>query len=77
MFPAFERRQFDAGNTIRCPLLVLWGANGVIDKCFQPLDDWARVAADVRGHSVASGHYIPEEIPIQLADELEAVFESA
>jgi len=42
---------------------VLWGANGIIEKCFKPLDDWRRVAVNVQGSSVPCGHYIPEEAP--------------
>ena len=69
-----DRADRNAGNRIRCPTLVLWGANGVIEKCFQPLDDWGRVAADVRGHTLPSGHYIPEEIPEILVSELTGFF---
>jgi haloacetate dehalogenase len=72
-----DRADREARRKIRCPLLVLWGAHGVIEKCFKPLDDWARVAANVRGHAVPSGHYIPEEIPELLAGELETHFGSA
>jgi len=32
------------------------------------------VAADVRGHDVPSGHYIPEEAPDVLVAELEEFF---
>jgi len=59
---------------VRAPLLALWGANGVIERCFQPMDEWRRVADDVRGHSVPSGHYLPEEVPDLVYDELEAFF---
>ena len=58
-----DRADRDAGHKVMQPLQVLWGENGVIEKCFKPLDDWARVAVDVRGGSVPCGHYIPEEAP--------------
>ena len=45
------------------PLRVYWGANGVVAKCFDPLAEWRRVALDVDGGSLPSGHYIPEEAP--------------
>ncbi|MEQ1595918.1 MAG: alpha/beta hydrolase [Casimicrobium sp.] len=58
-----DRADREAGHKVMQPLQVLWGENGVIEKCFKPLDDWARVAVDVRGGSVPCGHYIPEEAP--------------
>jgi haloacetate dehalogenase len=58
-----DRADRDAGRKVLQPLQVLWGQNGIIEKCFKPLDDWARVAVDVRGGSVPCGHYIPEEAP--------------
>jgi len=53
-------------------MLALWGAQGVIEKQFKPLDDWRKVAVDVRGHALDCGHYIPEEAPDALYDELTA-----
>lgn len=63
-----DRADRAAGRKVTQPLQVLWGANGVIDKCFKPLDDWSRVALNVRGRSVPCGHYIPEEAPDALLD---------
>jgi haloacetate dehalogenase len=70
-----DRADRAAGRKVTCPLLALWGEHGVIEKQFQPLDDWRRVASDVRGRSVPSGHYIPEEVPDLLVDELIAFYE--
>jgi haloacetate dehalogenase len=64
-----ERADLTAGNKINCPMLVLWGANGVIGKCFDPLAEWDALASDVRGKALPSGHYIPEEIPQLLMAE--------
>lgn len=61
-----DRADIDAGRMVECEMLALWGANGVIGKCFQPLDEWRKVARRVRGHALPSGHYIAEEIPEQL-----------
>ena len=60
---AIDRADRDAGRKVMQPLQVLWGENGVIEKCFKPLEDWSRVAVNVRGGSVPCGHYIPEEAP--------------
>lgn len=67
-----DRADRDAGRGIQCPLLVLWGARGIIERCFRPIEEWKRVAADVRGRALAAGHYLPEEIPDMLVVELEA-----
>jgi haloacetate dehalogenase len=58
-----DRADRDAGRKVMQPLQVLWGENGIIEKCFKPLEDWSRVAVNVRGGSVPCGHYIPEEAP--------------
>ena len=63
-----DRADRAAGRRLAIPVLVLWGRNGVIEKCFQPLDEWRQVALDVRGQSLPCGHYIPEEAPEQLVD---------
>ena len=36
----------DAGKKLTCPLRVLWGLQGTIEKCFDPLADWGRVAGN-------------------------------
>ena len=58
-----DRADRDAGHKVMQPLQVLWGENGIIEKCFKPLEDWSRVAVNVRGGSAPCGHYIPEEAP--------------
>ena len=71
-----DRADREAGRKVTQPLQILWGANGVIEKCFKPLDDWQRVAVNVRGSSVPCGHYIPEEAPdALLAAALPFLFE--
>jgi haloacetate dehalogenase len=66
-----DRADRDAGRKVRAPLLALWGARGVVERCFDPLGEWRRVADDVRGRALPSGHYIPEEAPELLLQELE------
>jgi haloacetate dehalogenase len=59
---------------IACPLLVLWGERGVVHRFFKPLEDWRAVADDVRGRSLACGHYLAEELPDETLRELTAFF---
>jgi len=65
-----DRADKAQGNKIRCPMLALWGAYGVVAKCFSPLEEWQAVANDVRGKALDCGHYIPEEAPEQLLAEV-------
>lgn len=54
----------DKGRKIQCPIKVLWGKYGLIEKCFDAVKEWQKVsAADVQGDVVDCGHYIPEEKP--------------
>ena len=72
-----DRADIECGNKIACPLRVLWGRAGVIEQCFEPLDEWRRVARDVSGCALPSGHYIPEEVPDELLAEILAFFEAS
>jgi haloacetate dehalogenase len=51
------------------PLQVLWGAKGIVQRCFDPLAEWQKVASDVRGDALPCGHYIPEEAPEALLSQ--------
>lgn len=63
---AHERDDIAAGRLIDPPTLVLWGQDGVIQRCFQPLEEWQRLARQVEGHPLPCGHYIAEEAPAAL-----------
>ncbi len=58
-----DKADIDAGNKLKCPLLALWGEKGTVGRCFSPLHEWQKVALNVEGNALASGHYIAEEIP--------------
>jgi haloacetate dehalogenase len=59
----------EAGRRIGCPVLVHWGGEEAA-MSDGPLEVWRRWAEDVRGGSVRSGHFIPEEAPDELAASL-------
>ncbi|MGN6580474.1 MAG: alpha/beta fold hydrolase [Bordetella sp.] len=65
-----DRADLAAGRKITCPFLALWGADGVIGKCFDPLTEWRKWSADVEGHALPCGHYIPEEAPELLLERV-------
>lgn len=63
-----DRADQEQGKWVACPLLVLWGRDGTVGHCFEPLEEWRQVAADVRGRALPCGHYIPEEAPQALLE---------
>ncbi|HXZ10441.1 MAG TPA: alpha/beta hydrolase [Paraburkholderia sp.] len=65
-----DRVDHAAGKRIGCPFLALWGADGVIGKCFDPLAEWRRWSADVSGGALPCGHYIAEEAPALLLERV-------
>jgi haloacetate dehalogenase len=71
-----DRADLERGNKIGCPLRVLWGEQGVIEQCFEPLDEWRKVARDVSGRALPCGHYIPEEAPDELIAEMMRFFDA-
>lgn len=58
-----DRADREAGRMLQVPLLVLWGARGVVHQCFKPLDEWHLVASNVQGQALPCGHYVAEEAP--------------
>jgi len=58
-----DRADREAGRLLQTPLLALWGEEGVVHRCFKPLDEWRRVTRDVQGEALPCGHYIAEEAP--------------
>lgn len=61
--PAIDAVDRDAGRTIDCPMLALWGGerkNGFVNK---PLESWRPWCPSVRGEPIESGHFLVEEAP--------------
>lgn len=65
-----DRADLAANHHLSLPLLVLWGAEGTVGRCFDPLREWQQVATDVRGKSLPAGHYLAEEVPALLLTEV-------
>jgi len=65
-----DRADIAAGRSLNMPLLALWGAEGTVGRCFDPLREWQKVATDVRGKALPGGHYLAEEVPQQLLGEV-------
>ncbi len=66
----------DMDSKIQCPLLVLWGNEGFVHRKYDVLDTWKERAVNVSGKALDSGHFIPEENPGQVLEELLIFFNS-
>lgn len=70
-----DRASRASGERIACDTLVLWGARGVVQRMFKPLELWqAQCSARVSGEALPSGHFVPEEAPAETARALAAFF---
>jgi haloacetate dehalogenase len=65
-----DQASLAAGEKIACPFLALWGADGVVGKCFDPIAEWRKWSDVVDGGPLPCGHYIPEEAPEALLDRI-------
>ena len=52
------------------PLLVLWGSEGFVSRTYDVLEVWRERAKSVQGCALKSGHFLPEEAPNEVAQEL-------
>ena len=63
-----DRQDREAGTRITCPMLALWGdARGERPEI---LATWQRWATDVRGRGIPCGHFLPEEAPSTVTEEM-------
>ena len=70
----FDEADRTAGRKINAPLLALWGARGRRNSSVAEI--WKTWASDVRGYGIDCGHFIPEEAPDALIEQLLAFFGS-
>lgn len=64
----------DMESKVQAPLLVLWGARGLMERHYDVLATWRERAADVRGRALDCGHFLPEEAPDETFAELHRFF---
>jgi haloacetate dehalogenase len=67
----------DQGRKVDCPVLALWGENGIIGKVFDPLALWHERASDVSGCALPGGHYLAEECPDLVAGAFADFFQES
>jgi len=59
-----DTKDFEAGNKIRCPVLVLWGAKSHVEQHFKPREVWPGYAVSISGfEALPAGHYPQEQAP--------------
>lgn len=71
---AHDEEDRRAGRRIRCPVLVLWSADGAVGTWYQdrggPVGIWRTWCDDVQGDEMRGGHFFPEEDPAGTADRM-------
>jgi haloacetate dehalogenase len=70
-----DRADRAACRRIAAPTRVLWGAHGVVERCFDVMALWRAAATDVSGRALDCGHYIAEEAPDALLAEMFEFFD--
>jgi haloacetate dehalogenase len=75
---AHDQADQAAGRRIRCPLLVLWSAQGALGTWYAdaggPIALWRAWAEDVQGQPLDAGHFLPEEAPELTVEALHRFF---
>lgn len=68
----FKDDERDLDKKIKCPTLVLWGKRGKMHQKFNVLNTWKKKAENVKGRALNCGHFVAEESPEELINELKA-----
>ena len=71
-----QHDEADRGRKLTCPVLVLWAGNMAkrpgwqVGARLNMLDTWRERAPDVRGGPIDCGHFLPEEAPDEVTNQL-------
>ena len=66
-----EHDAADLDKKIACPVLALWAEQGAMQPLYNVLDTWKERASNVTGRPIPGGHFLPEESPQAVLEELE------
>ena len=69
-----EHDKADLARKIECPLLVLWGARGLLPRWFDVAATWRARARNVTARALDTGHFLAEEKPEETANALMEFF---
>jgi haloacetate dehalogenase len=62
----------DLNRKIECPLLVLWSEKGPFHRMYNVLQTWQDRAKEAKGRPLPTGHFLPEQLPQELTQELKS-----
>ena len=65
-----QHDEADINKKVECPLLILWGAKGLVNRTYDVLRVWNERAEQIEGSALDCGHFLPEEAPAAVCDEL-------
>ena len=71
-----EHDESDMDRKVACPMLVLWGDRGLMERNYDVLGTWCERASDVRGYKLGCGHFLAEELPDETLTHLMNFFAS-
>ena len=66
----------DLDKKIQCPLLVLWSEKGPFHRMYNVLQTWRDRAVQAQGKAMPTGHFLPEQMPEELTQELKTFLRS-
>ena len=70
-----EHDKKDRNKKLNIPIQILWGKRGVIGKQFNSIKIWQKYShKKVYGTEINSGHFIPEQNPMQVIFQLKKFF---
>jgi haloacetate dehalogenase len=69
-----EHDRAELNKKIECPLLVLWGERGAMQRLFDVPATWRERANTVTARALPCGHWMPEEVPDAVYEQLHGFF---
>lgn len=73
-----DEADMEAGNRIRCPVLVLWSAPGALPRFYgDVLEVWRPWAENLRGRGLDASHFLVEDQPAEVAVEIKALLDES
>ncbi len=66
----------DLDKKIQCPMMVLWSEKGPFHRLYNVLQTWKDRAVQAQGKSMPTGHFLPEQMPEELTQELKGFLRS-
>jgi haloacetate dehalogenase len=66
----------DLDKKIQCPLLILWSEKGPFHRMYNVLQTWRDRSVQAQGKAMPTGHFLPEQMPEELTQELKAFLRS-